>query len=343
MQGGLYWQRLLWIALYTQELRQKIKAQSQAQRVMAAKRVEDRAVARKLQQAATISDEEPKQAESSDQELVKLRKQLNEKETELSKVLSDKEMLEAYTRQTLQKFQEESLAALQDCMAKLKEEHDKINRSQTRLLARPAQVEAILASKDEQIKAAAAKDEKILTLETALQRKDQELALKDKEVRSKDEKIAVLEGALKNCKPIDVVDLISHGNLDITNESTGPPLKRPRMDHGEVHPKSFLQSIVRVQEEMMQTVETALADARDDLGIEKDTITQQEIFLTAWMKKFDELADIARNTGVDGALLKSIRDRSVLWMLFYNTEVSITSTKEAWHSGPNILDPPDNY
>ena len=56
---------------------------------------------------------------------------------------------------------------------------------------------------------------------------------------------------------------------------------------------------------------TALADVRDDLDIEKDTVTQQEIFLTAWMNKFDELADIARNAGVDGAVMKSIRYRSV--------------------------------
>jgi len=47
------------------------------------------------------------------------------------------------------------------------------------------------------------------------------------------------------------------------------------------------------------------------LDIEIVTLTQQEIFLTDWMEKFDELADIARNAGVDGAVMKSIRDRSV--------------------------------
>jgi formate dehydrogenase maturation protein FdhE len=117
--------------------------------------------------------------------------------------------------------------------------------------------------------------------------RDQERAMKDKDIlaivstlRSKDQKITDLEAAL------------SDGRVDCTNESTDPPLKRPRMEHEELHTKSFQQSIVRVKEER-QAVVTALADVRDDLDIEKDTVTQQEIFLTAWMNKFDELADIA--------------------------------------------------
>ena len=355
------------------------RGQSQAkdQVDVAAKKVEDRAGARELQQDATILDEEAKPAESSGQDsLVKLQKQLSEKEAELSKLLSDKEKLEAKTRKTLQKLEEKYLVALQEYKATLKENHDKIERVKKRLEARASQkaaaakVERILTlettlerkdqelalkekdilaivstlkSKDKKIanletlkkkhdriervkkrlearankKAAAAKDERILTLETILERKDQELALKEKDIlailstlKSNDEKIANLEAALKNSKPIDVVDLISDGNLDYTNESPGPPSKRPRMEHEEVHPKSFLQSIVRVKEER-QVAETALADVRDDLDIEKDTITQQEIFLTSWMKKFDDLADIAQNAGVDGAVMKSIRDRSV--------------------------------
>jgi hypothetical protein len=35
-----------------------------------------------------------------------------------------------------------------------------------------------------------------------------------------------------------------------------------------------------------------LADILDYLDIEIDTITQQKIFLTPWMNKFDELAGI---------------------------------------------------
>jgi protein HOOK3 len=58
--------------------------------------------------------------------IVKLQKQLNDKEAELAKLVSDKEKLEAYTKKTLQKFQEKYLVALQECKAKLKEKHDKI-------------------------------------------------------------------------------------------------------------------------------------------------------------------------------------------------------------------------
>ena len=267
---------------------------------------------------SNTSDDDDNPEESSNQDsLGKLQKQLSEKETELSQLLSDKEKLEAYTRETHQKFQEKYLAAVQECKATLKETHDKFEWSKTRLLAHTAQVEASLVSKDEQIKTAVEKDERILTLETTLERRDREIALTDKDIlaivstlRSKDQKITDLEPALRSSKPIVVMDLISDGRVDCTNESTDPPSKRPRMEHEEVHTKSFLQSIVRVKEERQAAV-TALADVRDDLDIEKDTVTQQEIFLTAWMNKFDELADIARNAGVDGAVMKSIRYRSV--------------------------------
>jgi protein HOOK3 len=61
-----------------------------------------------------------------------LQSQLSDKEAELSKLLSDKEKLEAYTKKTLQKFQEKYLVALQECKAKLKEKHDKIEALEMR-------------------------------------------------------------------------------------------------------------------------------------------------------------------------------------------------------------------
>ncbi|KAL3792372.1 hypothetical protein ACHAW5_010773 [Stephanodiscus triporus] len=64
--------------------------------------------------------------------IVKLQKQLSDKEAELSKLVSDKEKLEAYTKKTLQKFQEKYLVALQECKAKLKEKHDKIESLEMR-------------------------------------------------------------------------------------------------------------------------------------------------------------------------------------------------------------------
>lgn len=59
-------------------------------------------------------------------------KQLADKDAEVSKLQSDKEKLEAYTKKTLQKFQEKYLVALQDCKAKLKEKHDKIEALEMR-------------------------------------------------------------------------------------------------------------------------------------------------------------------------------------------------------------------
>lgn len=61
-----------------------------------------------------------------------LQKQLDEKKVELAKLMTDKEKLEAYTKKTLQKFQEKYLVALQDCKAKLKEKHDKIEALEMR-------------------------------------------------------------------------------------------------------------------------------------------------------------------------------------------------------------------
>jgi len=61
-----------------------------------------------------------------------LQKKLDDKEVEVAKLVSDKEKLEAYTKKTLQKFQEKYLVALQDCKAKLKEKHDKIEALEMR-------------------------------------------------------------------------------------------------------------------------------------------------------------------------------------------------------------------
>lgn len=65
--------------------------------------------------------------------VVELQKQLSDKETELAKLVSDKEKLETYTKKTLQKFQEKYLVALQECKAKLKEKHDKIEALENRI------------------------------------------------------------------------------------------------------------------------------------------------------------------------------------------------------------------
>merc|ERR1712048_1332759 len=61
-----------------------------------------------------------------------LKEQIKEKEAEKRKICNDKEKLEAYTKKTLSKFQQKYLVALQECKAKLKEKHDKIEALEMR-------------------------------------------------------------------------------------------------------------------------------------------------------------------------------------------------------------------
>lgn len=65
-------------------------------------------------------------------ELKELKEELARKEAEKSKIASDKDKLEAYTKRTLAKFQEKYLVALQECKAKLKEKQDKIEALESR-------------------------------------------------------------------------------------------------------------------------------------------------------------------------------------------------------------------
>ena len=55
-----------------------------------------------------------------------LQSTVKKKEANIKKLATDKDRLESYTKKTLAKFQEKYLVALQECKAKLKEKHDKI-------------------------------------------------------------------------------------------------------------------------------------------------------------------------------------------------------------------------
>jgi len=57
---------------------------------------------------------------------------LKKREAAITKLTTDKDRLEAYTKKTLAKFQEKYLVALQECKAKLKEKHDKIEQLEVR-------------------------------------------------------------------------------------------------------------------------------------------------------------------------------------------------------------------
>ena len=65
-------------------------------------------------------------ASSLQQEIQRLKAELDAKEKENAKVRGDKDKLEAYTKRTLAKFQDKYLVALQECKSKLKEKQDKI-------------------------------------------------------------------------------------------------------------------------------------------------------------------------------------------------------------------------
>lgn len=65
-------------------------------------------------------------------QLKQLQDELSKKEAEKTKIGTDKEKLEAYTKRTLAKFQEKYLVALQECKTKLKEKQDKIEALESR-------------------------------------------------------------------------------------------------------------------------------------------------------------------------------------------------------------------
>ena len=68
-------------------------------------------------------------------EIEQLQAELKKKDAATAKLSSDKDKLESYTKKTLSKFQEKYLVALQECKAKLKEKHDKIEALEIRSAA----------------------------------------------------------------------------------------------------------------------------------------------------------------------------------------------------------------
>ena len=119
-----------------QKLQEEMKRRHEAELEQAAAAAAAAAAA--TSEAAAVAKEQAQPAVSS-LELAKLKghiaqleKDLKQKEAEKAKLGSDKEKLEAYTKKTLSKFQEKYLVALQECKAKLKEKHDKIEALEMR-------------------------------------------------------------------------------------------------------------------------------------------------------------------------------------------------------------------
>lgn len=93
------------------------------------KKARDNEVAATAASVSAVSSNDVKRLKT---EVSRLQQELKKKEAEKEKLGSDKEKLEAYTKKTLSKFQEKYLVALQECKAKLKEKHDKIESLEMR-------------------------------------------------------------------------------------------------------------------------------------------------------------------------------------------------------------------
>ena len=122
-----------------QEEMEEMKRRHEAELEQAAAAAEAAAAAAAATSEAAAAAKEQAQPAVSSLELAKLKghiaqleKDLKQKEAEKAKLGSDKEKLEAYTKKTLSKFQEKYLVALQECKAKLKEKHDKIEALEMR-------------------------------------------------------------------------------------------------------------------------------------------------------------------------------------------------------------------
>ena len=126
-----------------QEQMEEMKRKHEAELEKAAAAAESAAVAAAASAAATseaaaAAKQQGQPAVSSLEmarlqgQIAQLEKDLKQKQAEKAKLGSDKEKLEAYTKKTLSKFQEKYLVALQECKAKLKEKHDKIEALEMR-------------------------------------------------------------------------------------------------------------------------------------------------------------------------------------------------------------------
>lgn len=100
--------------------------------------IENNTLKKKLETAETTAQETVSKSESgvrTSADVLKLQEELDKKNADIKKLAAGKVKLEEYTKRTLAKFQEKYLVALQDCKAKLKEKHDKIEQLEARSAA----------------------------------------------------------------------------------------------------------------------------------------------------------------------------------------------------------------
>jgi Ran GTPase-activating protein (RanGAP) involved in mRNA processing and transport len=153
------------------------------------------------------------------------------------------------------------------------------------------------------------------------------LSQSEKELQSE---IDSLREQLKNSRPIETVDLTtnevepSSATDDDSNEEE-PPSKRQRTKSNLASALEQSQQMVAVKEEAIQraataeanaetarrekaSVEASLRDVQEDLEIQQETTEQVAVTLDTWQGRFDRLYELAAASGVDGAVLRSIRE-----------------------------------
>ncbi|KAL9185900.1 hypothetical protein ACHAXT_003677 [Thalassiosira profunda] len=123
----------------------------------------------------------------------------------------------------------------------------------------------------------------------------EEIANGDEELESEDKQVASLK---------DIIDLSGGKNEAST--------KRPRAEESNLATiQRKNQKIVRIKQEK-EAAEANLEDVREDLDIEKETVEHQLRATDVWQRRFDEIANLAKDGPVDTAMIAEIRNRSLV-------------------------------
>jgi len=103
------------------------------------------------------------------------------------------------------------------------------------------------------------------------------------------------------------IDLTSDANVDerIEPDGSGEALRNQVQQQ-----QQYAATLVRVKKEN-SAMKDDLDDAKDDLEIANETLTQQAVATDRWQGRFDELAELAQAAGVDGQKIAEIRSRSL--------------------------------
>ena len=100
------------------------------------------------------------------------------------------------------------------------------------------------------------------------------------------------------------IDLSSDGKIEVDPDDTGFALKNQIKQRDE-----YGATLKKVKTEKVAT-EDALTEAKEDIEDANELIQQQSLFTDKWQGKFDDLAKLAEEAGVDLQKINEIRYRS---------------------------------